>query len=113
LNYQPSRLELPACKRSVTLRFVQPDYELALRDDKDRVTERTMLSTAQIRQVTLDMRPVECGKIRLSYANRHILMEIDGKLFARVLDVDFMRLHSAAAVGAGEGVNVGEAFDLR
>ncbi len=113
MHYQPSRLELTSGKRSVTLRFVPPDYELALRDEKDRATEKTMITTAQLRQVTLDMRPVDCGRIRLSYANRHILVEIDGKLFARVLDVDFMRLHSAAAVGAGEGINAGEAFDLR
>ena len=112
MNYQPSRLELPSGKRSIALRFVSPDYELSLRDEKDRVTEKTLVSTAQLRQVTLDMRPVDSGKIRLSYANRHIMLEIDGKLFARVLDIDFMRLHSAASVGVGESVTAGEAFDL-
>ena len=111
--YQPSRLELPTSKRSVTLRFVPPAYELTLRDENDRVFEKATVTGGQLQQVSLDMRPVAIGPIRLTYAARHILVEIDGKLFARVLDVDFIRLHHAASVGGGETVTVGESFDLR
>ena len=113
MTYHPSRLELPATLRTVYLRFVPPNFELALLEDGKHLSQRVYLTGAQIRQVTLDMRPVEVESIRLSYAARHILIEIDGKLFIRVLDVDFMKLHGAAATGAGETVHSGDSFDLR
>ena len=95
------------------LRFVPPSYELTLRDDTKRMSCRGIFSGGDLRQVTLDMHPVEAGNIRLSYVARHILIEINGKLFARVLDVDFMKLHNAASVGAGECISAGDVFDLR
>ena len=97
----------------VQLRFVPPSYELTLRDENSRAVKKAIFSGGDLRQVTLDMHPVEAENIKLSYVARHILVEISGKLFARVLDVDFMRLHNAASVGAGEGISAGDAFDLR
>lgn len=101
--YQPSKLILDAY-RYIQMRLVPPLFELVLRDDQTRKTHRAMLSSSQIRQVTLDMRSFEMGNINLVYAARHILIEVDGKLWARVEDVAFMQLHSLAADGAGENV---------
>ena len=113
MTYRPSRLELLPKGRTVQLRFVPPAYELVLRDEEEKIFVRGSISGAQLRQVTLDMRQVESGSIRLSYAARHILMEIDGKLFARVADVDFMKLHDVASMGAGEDVNAQDSFGFR
>jgi len=112
LNYQPSRLELPSSSRTVQLRFAPPVYELILRDESERICERTTITGAQLRQVTLDMHPVECGSIRLTYAARHVLFEIDGKLFVRVLDVDVMKLHDFASAGFGESVSPSAPYGL-
>lgn len=113
MTYRPSSFEVSPNGRVVQLRFAPPAYELTLRDDSDRLCEHTTITGAQLRQVTLDMRPVGNGSIRLTYAARHILFEIDGKLFARVLDVDLMRLHDLASAGMGECMTPTSSFGLR
>jgi len=113
LSYRSSSLEVSPLGRTVFLRFVPPAYELTLRDDGERLCERATLTGAQLRQVTLDMRPVQDGPVKLTYAARHVLFEINGKLFARVLDIDVMRLHDAASAGLGEIVSVDRPFGLR
>lgn len=103
--YHPSKLNLDP-SRYIQMRLVPPLYELVLRDDSIRKTHRAMLSSSQIRQVTLDMRTFEAGNIKLIYADRKILFEVDGKRWAQVPDISFMQLHSVAAIGAGEGVEM-------
>ena len=58
-------------------------------------------------RLSMDMRPIEDGKVRLSYANRHVLFEIEGKLWARAYDTLFMRLHHMAVEGHGENLDAG------
>jgi hypothetical protein len=113
LTYQPSQLSLGSGNLVVQLRFVPPSYELLLVDEVKKTNRRAVFTGGDLRQVTLDMHPVEAGNIKLSYVARHILIEVSGKIFARVLDVDFMRLHNAASVGMGESISTGDAFDLR
>lgn len=113
MTYQSSQLSLASSGLTMHLRFTPPSFELKLQDEAKRTSVRANFTADDLRRVTLDMRPVEAENIKLSYAARHILIEVKGKLFARVLDVDFMRLHNAAAVGVGETVLADESAGLR
>jgi hypothetical protein len=93
--------------------MVPPAYELALCSATGKSAERFMITAAQLRQVTLDMSPLEVGQLKLTYVARHILIEVGGKLWARVIDIEFMKLHSMASQGAGEFIHAGEGVEMR
>jgi hypothetical protein len=64
------------------------------------------VSAAQLRQVSIDMRPVELGSVKFVFENRHIVVEHNERAWAKVPDVLFLRLLDLAAEGTGSAIDL-------
>lgn len=88
------------------LRFTAQGYELSLVQGRSSSNGEALFTSGQLRQVTVEMMAVESRGIKMSYEDRHVVIRSDGKTWIKVPDVLFMRLHSMASVGAGEGIDL-------
>ena len=104
-HHLPSSIRFGRQDKAVQLRFTQQGYELSLIQGRSNSLRSSMFTSGQLRQATVEMLTVESGPIRLSFEDRHIVVRLDGKAWVRVPDILFMRLHSMASVGSGEGID--------
>lgn len=105
-HFLPSTLHLPKCQKALQLRFRSDQYELTLFEGRSAAFPTVRFTQGQIKHVTIEMLSVERGPLKLSFEDRHIVIRADGKVWAKVPDVTFMRLHAMAAIGAGESVDI-------
>lgn len=101
-HHQPSAIRFPKLDKTVQLRFGHNGYDLTLLHGRSAVVPPVTLSSGQLRQVTVEMQAVETGPLKLSYEGRDVVIRANGKVWIKVPDILFMRLHSVASVGAGE-----------
>ena len=103
--YVPSRLDLRQADRSIQLQFTGLGFDMCLFEAGKLQCKPHPISAAQLRQVAIDMRPVDTGPFRFVYEGRNVVIEFNGRLWARVPDIDLMRLLELATQGTGTPVD--------
>jgi len=105
-HFLPSALRIPKSDKVIQLRFRSDCYEMTLYEGRSAIRPPARLTQGQIKHVTIEMLPLERGTLRLSYEDRHVVIRADGKVWAMVPDICFMRLHAAASGGLGEVIEL-------
>lgn len=105
-TFLPSRLDLKHHDRSIQLQFMGNGFELRLFERGHAVCKALKVSAAQLKQVGIDLRPVEIAQLKLLYLDRHVVLELDNKVWAKAPDVEFMRLLDLAVQGTGAGIDL-------
>src|SRR6478735_485429 len=103
-RYKPSRITAKASSKVIELQFMMDHYDLRMLQSENDVSPPLHLSCNQLNRVALDMRAVDLAPVKLSFQNRCVVIEVSGKVWARVPDVDFIRLQSCAGAGLGESL---------
>lgn len=102
----PSVIRIPRSEKVIQLRFRRDRYELTLYEGRSAIQPPAHLTQGQLKQVTIEMMPLDRGKLKLSYEDRHVVIRTEGQVWAMVPDISFMRLHSAASYGMGEMIDL-------
>ncbi|MEA2552735.1 MAG: hypothetical protein QOJ65_911 [Fimbriimonadaceae bacterium] len=105
-SFLPSRLELPNNHRAIQLQFIGAGFEMSFFENGHPVTRPLSVTAGQLRQVSIDLRPVEIQPLKLLYQDRCVVMELSDRIWARVPDVEFMRLLDLAVDGQGQGIDL-------
>src|SRR6478736_5071000 len=74
-TFLPSRLDFTKSDRSIQLQFTGLGYDLCLFERGHAVTRSMLVSAAQLRQVSIDMRPIQLGPLKFVFENRHVVVE--------------------------------------
>lgn len=107
--YLPSRIDLRKNERSIQLQFTGAGFEMRLFERGHSVGKAVPVTAAQLRQVGIDLRAVTLPPLRFLYLDRYVVVELEGKEWARVPDVSFMRLLELAVQGAGVCIDLTQA----
>lgn len=103
--YVPSRLDLKQADRSIQLQFTGLGFDMCLFEAGKPQCKPQPVSAAQLRQVAIDMRPVDAGLFRFVYEGRYVVIEFNGHLWARVPDIELMNLLEQATKGLASPVD--------
>ena len=105
-SFLPSRLDLKCQERTVQLQFKGNAFELYLFHRGNAVSHAVHLTAAQLRQVSIDLRPVEAVPLKLLYEGRHVVIELKGHVWIRIPDIQFLRLVELAIDGKGASMEI-------
>lgn len=97
----PSRLQLKQSERTIQVQFTGFGFDIVLFDRGNAACRAASFSAADLRNVTLELRQAECPPIKLLYANRTVIIELNGRSWGSVPDMQFMRLIEMAVDGMG------------
>lgn len=89
------------------LQFKGNAFELYLFHRGNAVARSVHLTAAQLRQVSIDLRPVEAVPVRLLFEDRHVVIELKGHVWIRIPDIQFLRLVEFAIDGKGDSIEIG------
>ncbi len=105
-SFLPSRLVLKSPEKAVQLQFNGIAFELCLFDRGNAVTRSVAVTAAQLRQVSIDLRPVDLAPIKLLYEDRHVVIEAKKHIWIRIPDLIFLRLIDMATEGQGHSIEL-------
>ena len=105
-SFLPSRLDLKSQERTVQLQFKGTAFELCLFDRGNAVTKTVVVTAAQLRQVSIDLHPVEIPPLKMLFEDRHVVIEAKRHVWIRIPDVIFLRLVELAAEGQGGSIDL-------
>jgi len=103
-SFLPSRLDLKNQERTVQLQFKGTAFELCLFERGNPVTRSVTVTAAQLRQVSIDLHPVEIKPLKLLFENRHVVIQAKNHVWIRVPDIIFLRLIDLAINGQGASI---------
>jgi len=106
-RYKPSRITAKSSSKAVELQFMMDHYDLRMLQSDSEIAPPLHLTCNQLNHVALDMRAVDLTPVKLSFQNRCVVIEVAGKVWARVPDVYFIRLQACAGAGQGESLECG------
>jgi hypothetical protein len=105
-SFLPSRLDLKSQEKTVQLQFKGTAFELCLFDRGNAVTRSVTVTAAQLRQVSIDLHPVDLALMKLLYEDRHVVIEAKKHVWIRIPDVIFLKLIDMAAAGQGHSIDL-------
>lgn len=105
-SFLPSRLNLKSQEKTVQLQFKGTAFELCLFDRGNAVTRSLTVTAGQLRQVSIDLRPVDLKPLKLIYEDRHVVIEAKQHVWIRIPDVIFLRLVEMATEGQGHSIDL-------
>lgn len=93
--------------KGIQLLVLSPDdYEISFQEGAKR-RKRLEMRPEQYRAVLQDYYHFDFDHVNLTYDDRHVIIRLDGERWARVPDIDLMRLENLALSGSGASMHSG------